>query len=302
MSVTTLLEPRTLSPERDLVALLALVGRLRAGPRGSSFLHPGGLQWLLRRMVNPDFAVRVWYDGAALVAFTVIDGDYAMPHADPDRADVLDVLAWTEDHMRSRGSASLEISVWDDDARVRDAMALRGYAPAGTFGPELVWTMRGEPPLPSLPGGYRFVAFTPEMDDAYVAMHRDAWSTIAPSPYRRELHDIVTSMPFFDRAMVPIVAAPDGTLAAYCIGWYDAVSRSTEIEPLGTRPAFRALGLAHAVVREVIHRSWQRGARSVMVWSTDPSAAAHVNVPAYRLYTTSGMTPARVIREYRRTL
>jgi GNAT superfamily N-acetyltransferase len=256
----------------------------------------------LRRLANPDFAVRVWYDGSDLVAFVIEDGDYAMPHADPQRADVLEALTWSEDHARAAGRTSIEISVWDDDARVRGAIGVRGYAPSGTFGPELVYRIGGEPPRPVLPDGYRFVAFDSSLDDPYVELHRDAWSTIAPSPYRRALHDSVTSMPFFDRGLVPIVAAPDGTLAAYCIGWYDPVSRWTEIEPLGTRPTHRATGLAHAVVREVIHRSWKRGADAVMVWASDPLSTAHTNEPARRLYISSGMEPERVIREYRRRL
>jgi GNAT superfamily N-acetyltransferase len=298
--VTALREPRVFSRERDLAAVLALVGRLRAGPPGSAFLHPGGLQWLLRRIVNPDFAVWVWYEGDRLAAFVVEDGEYAMPHA--EAIDILDLIAWSEQHARAVGRSAIEISVWDDDARVRAAIAARGYLPSGHFGPELVWRMDGEPPRAELPVGYRFVAFDPAMDDAYVEMHRDAWSTTRPSDYRRALHDIVTSMPYFDRAMVPIVAAPDGTLAAYCIGWFDPVSRWSEIEPLGTRPAYRAAGLARAVVREVIRRSWERGAQEVMVWATDPRSTAHTNEPARRLYVSSGMRPERVLREYRRKL
>src|SRR5207253_2527956 len=111
-AMTTLSEPARFSRERDLDALVALVGRLRAGPRGSHFLHPGGLQWLLRRLARPDFAVFVWYDGDDLGAFVVEDGDYAMPHADPARIDVTAVLAWTEAHARYAGRKELEVSVW----------------------------------------------------------------------------------------------------------------------------------------------------------------------------------------------
>ena len=300
MSVAT--TPRVFSSERDLVPLVQLIGRLRAGPPGSSFLHPGGLQWLMRRLANPDFAVHLWYDGGDLVGAVVSDGEYAMPHADPARLDVVELIAWTEDHYRNAGRHELEISVWDDDARLRGAIAARGYEPAGQFGPLLVWRIDGEPPPPMLPAGYRFVPFEPSMDDAYIGLHVDAWSVIAPSQYRRALHDRVIAMPQFDRVMVPIVAAPDGTLASYCIGWHDPVSRWTEIEPLGTRPAFTGQGLAHAVVREVIHRSWERGAEAVMVWATDPASAKHVNEPARRLYESSGMRPERVLREYRKTL
>ena len=294
--------PRVFSRERDLVPLVGLIGRLRAGQPGSSYLHPGGLQWLMRKAADPDFAIHVWYDGGAMTGAVVTDGEYAMAHADPAWRDVLDLIAWSEDHHLRTGRDVIEVSAWDDDARLRDALRGRGYVPAGQFGPLLVCRIAGEPVAPSLPRGYRFVEFTADIDDAYVEMHRDAWSVIRPSSYRRALHDRVTAMPQFDRAMVPIVAAPDGTLAAYCIGWYDPVSRWTEIEPLGTRPAYTRRGLAHAVVREVIHRSWRRGAEAVMVWATDPASTAHVNEPARLLYESSAMRAERVLRDYRRAL
>lgn len=292
--MSTLPEPRPLSLERDLVAVVELAGRLRAGG-GSAYLHPGGLQWWLRKLAAHELEALVWYENDALVGFSVEDGEYVTPHADPARLDVRDLIAWHERRRRA-----VEVSVWDDDLLLRGWLAARGYAPSGHFGPELVWRMDGEPPRPVLPDAHRFVPFDASLDDAYVALHRDAWSTKRPSDYRRALHDAVTAMPQFDRAMVPIVAAPDGTLAAYCIGWYDPVSRWTEIEPLGTRPAYTGRGLAHAVVREVIHRSWERGAEAVLVWATDPASTTHVNEPARRLYVTSGMAPERVLREYRR--
>lgn len=257
---------------------------------------------MLRKLVEPGFSVHVCWLGSELGGFVVLDGEYAMPHADPKQLDVRELIHWAEDHGRATNLGSLEVSVWDDDADLLGAMKASGYTPSGTFGSELFWRLEEEPPRATLPSGYAFMGFTAAMDDAYIEMHRDAWSTIRPSPYRRDLHDLVTTMPQFDRSLVPIVAAPDGTLAAYCIGWYDPVSRWTEIEPLGTRPAYRGLGLARAVVREVIHRSWERGAQAVMVWSTDPRSTAHVNEPAWRLYTSSGMRPERVLREYRRAL
>ncbi|MBU6422812.1 MAG: hypothetical protein KGQ88_02115 [Chloroflexi bacterium] len=59
------------SRERDLQKAIALTGRLRTDPRGSASLHPGGLQWLLRGSLDPDFPMRVWYEGNDLVAFVV---------------------------------------------------------------------------------------------------------------------------------------------------------------------------------------------------------------------------------------
>jgi ribosomal protein S18 acetylase RimI-like enzyme len=136
----------------------------------------------------------------------------------------------------------------------------------------------------------------PELDGAYVELHRAAWSTMAPSTYTRELHDAVTAMPDFDRRLVPIVAARDGTLAEYCISWLDPHTRTVEIEPLGTHPGFRRLGLGRAIVAEVMRRAAAHDARSVLVWG------AHANDAALHLYESSGLRSRRLLREYRRAL
>ena len=69
-----------------------------------------------------------------------------------------------------------------------------------------------------------------------------------------------------------------------------------EIEPLGTRPAFRRRGLARAIVDEVIRRGAERGATSVMVWGIS------TNAPAVALYESAGLRSRRVLRELRRRL
>jgi ribosomal protein S18 acetylase RimI-like enzyme len=125
-------------------------------------------------------------------------------------------------------------------------------------------------------------------------MHRDAWTRpTAPSSYDRRQHDLVTAMPDFRYDLVPIVTAPDGTLAAYCMSWWDPRSASVEIEPLGTRPAFRRKRLARAIVREVFRRGRALGARYVLVWGTTSNDAA------LRLYLSAGMRSRRVLRDYR---
>jgi len=136
----------------------------------------------------------------------------------------------------------------------------------------------------------------PALDEAYVQLHRAAWSTRAPSTYDREMHASVTTMPDFQRELVPIIAAPDGTLAAYCIAWLDPRTRTTEIEPLGTHPEYRRLGLARAIAQEVVWRSAESDAESVMVWSVDK------NPEARRVYISAGFVGQRMIREYRRKL
>lgn len=278
--------------QRDLRRLLQIASEARAA-RSSDFVHPGGLQWLLRRSGQPGFEVHLI--GRDPLAFVVNDSGYVIVTCAPEHASRrLEILALIEERLRSAGTSLIELSVWEDDADLRDALVARGYGWNGTYGNELVYDAPAPPAPPALPEGFRFHELQRADDDAFVELHRDAWSTKGPSPYRRELHDRVTAMPDFDRYLVPVVAAQDGRFAAYCIGWVDHRSASAEIEPLATRPGFRKLGLGHAVVAELIRRAYARGARSVMVWGVNE------NPQAIGLYTSSGLTTRRILREMKR--
>ena len=283
--------------QRDLPELLATVGRARASSDPHAFLHPGGLQWLLRRLGRETFGVFRWVDGDALAGFTVEDDGYVMIQAASPLLDQhLALLDQAESQLRRRGQAAIEVSVWDGDRELLAALEPRGYKLSGTYGHELVRELADEPSAPRLPAGFSMGWLEPQLDDAYVELHRASWSTKAPSTYDRRLHASVTAMPDFERELVPIIAAPYGTLAAYCIAWFDPRTQTVEIEPLGTHPDYRRLGLGRAIVQEVLRRSAARNAKSVMVWG------AHRNDVAIHLYESAGIRSRRVLREYKRTL
>jgi GNAT superfamily N-acetyltransferase len=283
---------------RDLPELLAMVSRARATSDPHAFLHPGGLQWLLRRLGRREsFTVMRWTDGDAVAGFGVDDDGYVMIQAaGPSLDEHLALVDQAEAHARQRGPAAIEVSAWDDDRQLLAALASRGYERSGTYGHELVRELVGEASAPRLPAGFSIRWLEPQLDAAYVELHRAAWSTRAPSDYDSRMHASVTSMPDFERELVPIVAAPGGTLAAYCIAWFDPRTQTVEIEPLGTHPEYRRLGLGRAIVQEVLCRSAARGARSVMVWGS------HQNDVAIHLYESAGLVSRRVLREYKRTL
>lgn len=87
-----------------------------------------------------------------------------------------------------------------------------------------------------------------------------------------------------------VVVAPDGTLAAYCICWFDAVNRSGEFEPVGTSTAFRGQGLGKGVMAEGLRRLRQQGARVAYVTALGDNHAAQ------KLYEAIGFTT--YTREY----
>lgn len=281
--------------ERDLDAVLDMVGRARERGDVGVSLHPGGLQWWLRRLGQPGFAVAVLFAGDAVAGVGLRDDDEVMVEAvDTQSAGRAHLLEWAEARVRRDVRGDAAVPVDGDDAELLRLVDSRGYTPTESYWYELVFDLAGKIEPAELPDGFGMVSLAADLTERYVALHRAAWSRPdRASTYDRRLHDVVTGMPDFRYDMVPIVAAPDGTLAAYCISWWDERSRSVEIEPLGTHPDFRRSGLARAIVREVLRRSRARGAEHVVVWGTNslPDAKA--------LYESAGMTTRRTLRDYR---
>lgn len=289
------LRVRPLDRERDLTALLDLVGRSRARREASAIFHPGGLQWWLRRIGRRGFEVTALFDDDQLVGMALRDESDVV--VETDRAhtnDRRELLAWAEDSIRENGDPEMFVWVPAGDDHLRQLAVSRGYEPTDQYGYELVHDLIAEPDTSDIPRGFEIISLTPALAEAYIALHRLAWSRPnVPSTYDRRQHDTVTAMPDFRYDLVPIVKAPDGTLAAYCISWWDPRSASVEIEPLGTHPDYRRMGLARAIVREVARRAWKLHAKYVLVWgsSTNPEAKA--------LYLSAGMRSRRVVRDYR---
>ena len=290
-----MLRLKPLDLERDLHALLELVGHSRARGDPAAIFHPGGLQWWLRRIGRRGFEVAVLTDDDELVGVALRDeGDVIVQTDTAHAGDLGDLLEWSETRARETAEPEMFLSVAQDDENLRHLLLRRGYEPTERYGYELVDELAAEPARPELPRGFEMISLTPALADAHVALHRAAWSRPnAPSSYDRRQHDAVTAMPDFRYDLVPIVRAVDGTLAAYCMSWWDSRSASVEIEPLGTHPDYRRMGLARTIVREVARRAWELRAQYVLVWggTTNPEAMA--------LYLSAGMRSRRVLRDYR---
>jgi len=120
---------RPLDRERDLTALLDLVGRSRARGEASAIFHPGGLQWRPRRIGRSGFEVAVLLDDSELVGMALQDqSDLVVQTDGAHTTDRVELLAWAETRIRENGDS--EAFAWvpaDDDLR-RSAVS-RGYEP-----------------------------------------------------------------------------------------------------------------------------------------------------------------------------
>lgn len=145
--------------------------------------------------------------------------------------------------------------------------------------------------LPELPPPADYVLRSLRGDDevaARVAVHRAAF---APSRMTIEKHRAVMAAPTYRRDLDLVAVAPDGSFAAYALGWFDAANRIGVFEPVGTNPAHQRRGLARAVLAEGLRRFQALGAWAAYInTNTD-------NVAANRAYEAVGF---RVVdEEYR---
>ncbi|MGH9106102.1 MAG: GNAT family N-acetyltransferase [Acidimicrobiales bacterium] len=90
-----------------------------------------------------------------------------------------------------------------------------------------------------------------------------------------DFYDHVRSTWLYDPSLDLVVQAPDASLAACCIVWWDPAIGVAEIEPLGVVPAHRRLGLAGALCIEAAAQVGARGGHTVYINSSpDPAYPA----------------------------
>src|SRR5262249_49480358 len=82
-----------------------------------------------------------------------------------------------------------------------------------------------------------------------------------------------------------VAEATDGTLAGYCLGWWDATHRQGQVEPLAVAPAYWGRGIGRALLGALLHRFEALGADRVLV-ETDTTRPA-----ALRTYASAGFVP-----------
>jgi ribosomal protein S18 acetylase RimI-like enzyme len=149
------------------------------------------------------------------------------------------------------------------------------------------------PGVAPAPSGFaiRPLAGTSEVS-AYVELHCAVFDSTNMTAAWRER---TLSRPEYVPDTDLVARAPDGRLAAFCVGWMLRGKRPIgQIEPLGVGWDFREAGLGRAILHENLRRLACRGAATVLV-ETDTYRS-----PALDLYQSAGFKPIRDVLVYRR--
>ncbi len=77
-----------------------------------------------------------------------------------------------------------------------------------------------------------------------VNVHRESWH---PSKVTYKSYGNVIRAPTYCPRLDWVIKGPDGDFASYCLIWFDNNSKIGLLEPVGTSPGFRGMGLSKAV-------------------------------------------------------
>lgn len=265
---------RPYTGQTDLSSVIDL--RVAYGVAGTVDLWPGvsELQLLLEKTQDKERHTCLWEDTKGnLLAFALMLWNeshlvfFIHPQAS-GRDFEAQIIAWGIERAREVGRTSgeavqLRVRPRDDEAELIALLERHGFERGDWHTLRMVRSLREPIPNPQLQQGFtiRPLAGEREVRD-YVDLHREVFGTknmtvehrlsfMGSGAYRSDL-DLV-------------VVAPDGRLAAFCVGSFDEEEnrrigrREGWTDPIGTRPAFRRKGLARAAVLEALHRLKARG-------------------------------------------
>lgn len=213
------------------------------------------------------------------------------------------VLAWVDGRARALldtpfGHPTWFVNVFADQAeRIRDLEAA-GFASQADMGEDswskvLLQRPAGTAVADCALPGFVIRPLQENEVEAYVELHRAVFeSKNMTAEWRMRTLRRPEHLPELDL----VAAAPDGRLAAFCIGWLDRGSPkpSGQIEPLGVHPDWRGLGLGRAMLAEALRRLYLCGADRVCV-ETDNYRNA-----ALELYEALGFRLLRDVWVYRK--
>jgi ribosomal protein S18 acetylase RimI-like enzyme len=112
----------------------------------------------------------------------------------------------------------------------------------------------------------------------------------------RRTAKIYSTASFYNKNLDLVAVDPYGNFAAFCTIRIDPISRIAELEPVGTHPSYRKLGLAKSVICEGLLRAKEFHPSSLCVFGAAVSQAAN------RLYESVGFTDKTEVHLWRKRI
>lgn len=269
------------------------VAEARRNVASTHCLHRGDLAWQVFHMLNdyaPSDLVQLWEDEGKLIGFALMYMPFAFfdVQVDANHRNQLEepILSWAEGRLRNantQGSNEQTLfTLVNEHDTPRIALLEKHGFERGSIWHYLERSLDEPIPEPRLPDGFVIRAIRDISEaDARANLLADAFESVPDvEKYRRFMQSQV-----YHEALDLVVAASDGTLAAFAMVWSDPISKHGQFEPVGTAPAFRRLGFGQALLLEGLRRMQMHMMERAFV------IVEGADTPAVQLYQSVGLMP-----------
>jgi ribosomal protein S18 acetylase RimI-like enzyme len=215
-------------------------------------------------------SVHLWRNEAnELVGYLIRYYDKTYPQVHPEYQFLEDEMwEWAEQHWSGEDARIVTVA-FDYDTTRTELLVQRGYQKTGETDLVHIHDLSRSFPPAALPAGFRIASLSEIGNHAErVALENSIWGVTLDEAWFRGK----SSAPSYSLDWDLVVVSPDGQQVAASLVWVDARNQSGEIDPLGTHPDFRRLGLARALVAESFRRMRAAGLQRAYIASeADPN-------------------------------
>ena len=192
----------------------------------------------------------------------------------PEHLDLLpQMLDFAEANLRDPGQNRLFIYARPDDQPLREQLEKRGFAafPEQTETESILdLGTQAIPATTDLPDGFEVQSMA---DDNDLEKRCKAFGRAFNHPDPLEWPSVISyetlqQAPDYKKEQDIVIRAPDGEFASFALIWFDEPNKLATLEPVGTQPEYRRMGLAREAIYEGIRRVRERGAEQVIVGSS----------------------------------
>ncbi len=221
--------------------------------------------------------IGIWEDDNQIVAVATFDTRLGIGYclSLPEYAYLKEeMLLYAEKNLKQDDLFNIVIS--DKDIAFQDIAADNGYIATEQKENDAIFYLDKISTSYKLPDGFRITSLK-ETYDLY-QYRRVLWKgfnhelngegDFTFSKEDEKSAEIEMMRPNLDLNLKIAVVAPDGNFVSYCGMWYDPEADFALIEPVATDPDYRKMGLGKAAVLEGIKRVGEKGAKKVLVGSS----------------------------------
>jgi ribosomal protein S18 acetylase RimI-like enzyme len=222
--------------------------------------------WLPTRFENSHMDrvedIRIWEEGVRGRVMAVANPETRTIYfiqIRPGHPPLLDtVIRWIETHVASKKpdpavKQKIHIINIEGDREREAALRKRGFEKGPVYGILRVRDLNAPIPDAPVPEGFTIRSVQGRKDYEKLAANirtvfgHGEWFTA-------DTLEGIARGSFYIRDLDLVAEAPDGAIASFCTFRVDPVSRATELEPMGTHPDYRGLGLAKSLISEGMRR------------------------------------------------